>query len=115
MRIVYVDANPREAVCVSDSEIITHLILANEHTSNEAEYEAVLLAMNTYPNESLEIRSDSQLVINQINGKWAVKAERLKAFWHTVRFVEDQRLLAGKELRFVWIPREDNLAGKHLG
>lgn len=57
-----------------------------KRTNNEAEYEAVIFAMQKLKqlfgkekvkNFDIEIRTDSELVIRQINGKYKIKEEKL--------------------------------------
>jgi ribonuclease HI len=80
-----------------------------EHTNNEMEYEALLsLLRGTSIIKGDEIFSDSQLVVNQVNGKWKVKEPRLFPLCQ-----EAKELLALRGCILKWIPREENKAG-HL-
>jgi ribonuclease HI len=82
-------------------------------TNNVAEYQAVIFALKkarqligkTKAKEAnLEIRSDSQLMINQLNGKYKIKDEKLKPL-----FVEIWNLKQDfKSVIFKQIPREEN-------
>lgn len=50
-------------------------------TNNEAEYIALIRALDRcreYMGQEVEHYTDSQLVVNQLEGKWAVKARNLK-------------------------------------
>jgi len=50
-------------------------------TNNEAEYIALIRALGRcreYLRQEVEHYTDSQLVVNQLEGKWAVKARNLK-------------------------------------
>ena len=79
-----------------------------ERTNNEMEYAAVLWALNKAVCGDI-ILTDSQLVVNQVAGKWRCKEPRLKGYCDTVwEKVQD------KVVELVWIPREENLAGKVL-
>lgn len=60
-------------------------------------------------NEELKIKGDSQLVINQISGAWAVKSETSKTYVPLIL-----NLLKGKKVTFHWIPREENSAADEL-
>jgi ribonuclease HI len=76
-------------------------------TNNVAEYEGVkAVAQWVHDNgidEKVEIRGDSQLVIMQLRGEWKVNSDTSK------RYVpEIKRLLQGKDVSFVWVPREKN-------
>lgn len=57
------------------------LYLGDSGTSNEAEYEGLILALETAQKAGatdLIIRSDSRLVVEQVLGNWRVKESRLK-------------------------------------
>ena len=119
---VYVDASPSELACVPDKPfdwsdhkrkcfrpIAYCEILAGSYTNNEAEYLAVIRALEKFLPEVTEILSDSQLVVNQLNLKWAIKEARLKNYANQVN------KLAQGTIKFIWVPREQNLAGRLLG
>lgn len=62
------------------------LELGDKYTNNEAEYDTLAAALEAIlrrakdPNRvQLDIRGDSQLVINQLNGVWKVKEPRMQA------------------------------------
>jgi len=82
-------------------------------TNNEAEYEAVIFALkkakqligkkNTKSTE-VEIRMDSELVCNQLNGKYKIKEKNLHPL-----FIEIWNLKTDfKKVEFKYIPREEN-------
>lgn len=61
------------------------LTFSEQHTSNEAEYDTLLEALEAVVRRSkdprrvgLDIRGDSQLVINQVNGTWKAKDARMR-------------------------------------
>ena len=84
----------------------------NRLTNNEAEYRAVISALKKAPSGSkLEIRSDSQLVVSQFAGKYAVKDPKLRRLLRRVKTLIDEHQL---DVELVWIPRSENLAGKFL-
>ena len=82
-------------------------------TNNEAEYRAVIFAFKKvrelFGTESLaeievEIRSDSQLLVNQMMGRFKIKNENIRMF-----VVNIQRLMEGfAKVSYVAIPREQN-------
>jgi len=119
---VYVDASPSEIACVPDEPfdwsdhnrncihpIPYYEILVGNYTNNEAEYIAVIRALEKFSPEVAEILSDSQLVVNQLNLKWSTKEDRLRNYGNQVH-----KLAQGK-VKFTWIPREQNPAGRLLG
>lgn len=81
-------------------------------TNNEAEYAAIIAALELARHDGLRgplIRSDSQLCVNQILGKWQIKEERLRPPRDRAA-----RLLREIGGRIEWVPRERNYAGIFL-
>ena len=80
-----------------------------EATNNVAEYRAVIEALEWllaagYKGEPVEVRSDSQLVIRQLTGEYAVRSERVRPLYRRAR-----RLLGRfRDVRLRWVPREQN-------
>lgn len=90
---------------VFDSDTKPILIRNGENkTNNEREYEAVIEAAKM--SFQAEIVTDSQLVVNQVNGSWKVKEIRLL---HLCR--EAQRLIRENQCTLKWVRREENKAG----
>jgi ribonuclease HI len=81
-------------------------------TNNEAEYAAIIAALELARDERLRgvlIRSDSQLCVNQIKGAWQIKEQRLRPLRERAA-----RLLGEIGGRIEWVPRERNHAGIFL-
>ena len=82
-------------------------------TNNQAEYIAIISALNKYANSNDEIiiYSDSKNTVNQLNHEFAINNEQLR------NLAQESWSLIGKfsNLTIVWIPRKENLAGKMLG
>jgi len=75
-------------------------------TNNIAEYKAVIRAMREAKKlkvKGIVINSDSQLVVNQLNGKFRVKNEGLKP-----AYKEAKKLMGGMKVKLRLIPREKN-------
>jgi ribonuclease HI len=76
-------------------------------SNNEAEYEALirgLKAVLPYSAEQVAVMSDSQLLVNQMKGKWKVKKGAYRE-----RHLEAKKLAGSfKSLEFMWVPREMN-------
>jgi ribonuclease H / adenosylcobalamin/alpha-ribazole phosphatase len=76
-------------------------------TNNVAEYTAVILGLEAAlaldPEAQIEVRMDSKLVVEQMSGRWKIKHPDMIELGAKV-----QRLIAGKEVLFTWIPREQN-------
>lgn len=82
-------------------------------TNNEAEYEAVLLALHKIKsllggkkikNMSIEIRMDSQLVARQLSGKYKIEEERLIPYFMKIWNLK----IDFGGVAFTHIPRERN-------
>jgi ribonuclease HI len=75
-------------------------------TNNIAEYTAVIRALefaNGEGEKQVHIKSDSQLVVRQMNGEYKVKDEKLKPLKSRA-----EALCAGITVKFEHIPREQN-------
>ena len=76
-------------------------------TNNVAEYTALLLGLQAAfemdPKASVLVRMDSKLVVEQMSGSWKIKHPDMMALGEKV-----QKLIAGKDVEFTWIPREQN-------
>ena len=82
-------------------------------TNNQAEYLAIISALNKYvdSNEEITIYSDSKNTVNQLNHDFAINNEQLRTL------AQEAWSVIGKfsNLSIKWIPRKENLAGKMLG
>jgi ribonuclease HI len=77
-------------------------------TNNVAEYTALIYVLREVKRlrlqkELLVIKSDSQLLVNQMNRKWKVKAALIVPLY---KLAKD--LATGLNYRMEWIPREEN-------
>jgi ribonuclease HI len=85
-------------------------------TNNEAEYRALLLALRTAAEHGafeVEIFSDSELLVHQINGRYRVKAENLKPlFAEAVRRAGDFRRFSIRHVRREQNRDADRLANR---
>lgn len=81
-------------------------LFLGEKTNNEAEYTALLKLLEELERKNItgaHIYGDSRLVVNQVNGVWKVRNERLGTLYRSVRKMMDH----GKHT-LAWIPREEN-------
>src|SRR3989344_3622128 len=122
--IIYTDGgsrgNPGKAAigvvfCNEKGEIIKKFgeYLGDNLTNNDAEYHAVIFALKKFKslfgkaiaqNREVEVRSDSELLVHQMNGKYKVENEKIQKF-----FMEIWNLkIDFKEVKFKAIPREKN-------
>lgn len=84
-----------------------------EATNNQAEYQAVIAALKealALGARDVEIRSDSELIVNQINGDYAVKKDRLKDLHQVVMHLMEEF----DRFNAVSIPREENKEADRL-
>jgi ribonuclease HI len=76
-------------------------------TNNVAEYEGLLAAARGLNDEGIdekvEIRGDSELVIKQMKGEYRVNSATSKRYVPQIK-----KLIEGKEVSFIWVPREQN-------
>ena len=77
-------------------------------TNNVAEYVGAIRALEWLRARGFHgavlMHGDSQLVIRQMNGEYAVKAPHLAAYHEQLQRLAKEFL----EVRFLWIPREEN-------
>ncbi len=104
--VVYVDEN---------GQIIKKFgeYLGDHLTNNEAEYGAVIFALKKFKavfgkeaakTTELEIRSDSELLVNQMSGNYKIENERIQKF-----FLEIWNLMVDfADVTYTAIPREQN-------
>jgi ribonuclease HI len=88
---------------------------ANNSTNNVAEYEALIKALewltaNNYQNESIVIKGDSQLVIQQIKRNFKVKAPNIIPLYRYAMSM----ISKFKHIQFELIPRWQNKEADRL-
>lgn len=100
--------------------LCTRCLRAPAHTNNEAEYQAIIAGLNLvldhYPGMAVRCMSDSRVVIDQLCGRAAVRAESMRVLFQQARALCAQL----RQLELVAIPRElnrlaDVLAWEALG
>lgn len=93
--------------------------LGDNITNNEAEYQAVIFALKKFKAlfgkkiaeiSEIEVRSDSELLVKQVQGKYKLENEKIQKF-----FIEIWNLkIDFKEVKFKLIPREKNSQADRL-
>jgi ribonuclease H / adenosylcobalamin/alpha-ribazole phosphatase len=82
-------------------------------TNNVAEYSAVIFALEAAfeidQAAEIVVRMDSKLVVEQMSGRWKIKHPDMLSLGARV-----QQLISGKNVEFVWIPREQNVLADAL-
>lgn len=103
------------AVILEDADGVreAHARYLGRATNNQAEYEALLLALEraaALGYRRLEVRSDSELLVRQMTGAYRVKHPALVALHRAA-----SRLLPGfEEVRFMHVDREANAEADRL-
>jgi len=121
--IIYIDGasrgNPGEAgagVIIKDTKgwalckVGYHL---GKATNNQAEYQALLKALKLARQlqaRRITIRSDSELLVKQMNGEYRVKNEDLRVLFEEAR----QIIQAFGVCKFEYVPREHNTEADRL-
>ncbi len=79
-----------------------------EMTNNRAEYEALLLALETgceHCRDEIDIYSDSELLINQMTFKYKIKVKELKEYFDKAKSLEKRY----KVVNYFYHPRNTRL------
>ncbi len=87
-------------------------------TNNQAEYKAIIAALKkaiSLGAKEVEVKSDSELVVKQVNGEYRVKKPHLKPLYQQVKQLQNSL----ESFTITHIPRRqnteaDNLANKAL-
>jgi ribonuclease HI len=110
---IYTDGGENKYCFVIPEKNVVRTFVKKWITNNEAEYLAVIEALNfVEENSEVSILSDSKLIVNQIKMEWHIKEERLREMFKKVIEIIDKKKL---KFKIEWIPREENKAGKILG
>ncbi len=119
--IIYTDGGARGNPGPAAIGVVIHLLdgvksygeAIGNATNNVAEYKGVIFALKKTKSllggeragdAELEVRSDSELIVNQLNGKYKVKEDELKMLFMEVWNAKQEF----KSVQFVHIPREQN-------
>tara|TARA_Y100000310_G_C20650152_1_gene798941 strand:+ start:257 stop:640 length:384 start_codon:yes stop_codon:yes gene_type:complete len=122
---VYTDGgsrgNPGKAACafvvISKGKIIKQKSkFLKIKTNNEAEYNAIIFALENIKQKQFEIISDSELIIKQITGEYRINKSHLALLNQKVR-----GLISARKIKFSTVKREnkfislaDELVNKEL-
>ena len=93
-------------------ELATVSNLIGDGTNNIAEYRAVIAGLEKAKSlgaREIELRIDSKLVVEQLNGRYKVKNERLKLL-----HAQALELLSQFKVTVVHVPREENQRADEL-
>jgi ribonuclease HI len=101
-------------VTLDNDTTLERTILLPPYTSNNVgEYSGVILAMQTALDggvKRLILRSDSQLIVNQVLGKWDCKNKDLATFLA----IAQEGLKQFDKFQIEWVPREQNATADAL-
>ncbi len=95
------------------------LLLDERATNNYAEYKAVIKGLkwikkSDLRSERLLVRSDSQLVVKQVNGEWSVNSDNLKDLYREVRHLIEHFEEKGVQVKIEHVNREKNIEADEL-
>ncbi len=82
-------------------------------TNNQAEYMAIIAALKKFvsTDDEITIYSDSKNTVSQLNHVFAINNEHLKELARDAWPI----IVKYSKLKIIWVPRNENLAGKMLG
>jgi ribonuclease HI len=86
-------------------------------TCNEAEWNACIWGLRaaiSLKATKVLVRSDSKLVVNQIQGEWKVKQPHLQILHQEAHGIASKLRKAGGGLVVKWVPRERNTSADKL-
>ena len=92
---------------------LDHIRQDTELTNNQAEYLAIISVLQKYANsdDEIVIYSDSKNTVNQLNHEFAINNEQLRNLAREAWSI----MAKFSNLKIIWVPRAENLAGKMLG
>lgn len=86
-------------------------------TNNEAEYQAVILALEKIVQlksgeviEKIEFKADSKLIVEQLSGRFKVKNPRMQVLHASVRELEKNLV----NVCYIYVPRAENYQADKL-
>jgi len=89
---------------------IIRIVKEDRLTNNQAEYKAILSALESVPSTSnVEILTDSENTCFQLKGERRVKDPQLVQLHDRIQGVIEKGHL---DVVFTWVPRRDNRAGR---
>ena len=93
--------------------------VGKDMTNNVAEYSGLIEGMKAakkrvISGDSLEIRSDSQLAVRQMNGIYRVRSDRIRPLYKKAQELKKSLEESGIQVRIKWVPREKNERADYL-
>ena len=111
---IFCDSSTKEACYVIEGQKTVIIPYPRPVTVNVGEYKAVQFAlwdaMNRKRIKPIEVYTDSLLVVNQVNGSYKCRKPHLLPL-----LTKTKELLEEAQAILMWIPREENIAGRVLG
>ncbi|GAB4219938.1 MAG: ribonuclease HI family protein [Candidatus Microgenomates bacterium] len=101
---------------INNKKIFQHHSSIGIATNNDAEYQALIFALqeikkqkekliNQFKIDKIEFYSDSQLLVNQVNGLYKIKNGKIKEYVFKIKILEQE---IGLPIIYHQIPREKN-------
>jgi broad specificity phosphatase PhoE/ribonuclease HI len=87
-------------------------------SNNVAEYSGLIAglkaAFDIDPGAQVRVHLDSKLLVEQMTGRWRIKAPDLRPLAQLARDVADEVIAAGGSVSYTWVPRAENSAADAL-
>lgn len=107
---------------INNKKIFQHHSSIGVATNNDAEYQALIFALNEikkqkeklvneYKIEKIDFYSDSNLLVNQVNGLFKIKNGKIKEYVFKIKILEQEINLP---IYYHYIPREKNQEADRL-
>ncbi|MBS3817337.1 MAG: reverse transcriptase-like protein [Candidatus Thermoplasmatota archaeon] len=95
------------------------MLLEERATNNYAEYKAVIKGLKWIKEselkfESIVVRSDSQLVIKQVNGEWSVNSDNMKDLYREAKELLEHFEHEDHVVKVEHVDRENNIEADEL-
>jgi ribonuclease HI len=121
MLTIYCDSSITEACFLEEGHQPIFVSYPRPVTCNQGEYIALTCAlgyarsiMYSEHQDIVTIKSDSNLVVNQVNGKFRCNKPILVEARDRIQSTIRQEAYVGKKIKIEWVSREENPAGKEL-
>jgi len=94
-------------------KVYSNALILTDGTNNMAEYYGVIFGLKSAINlgiKKIRVYCDSELVVNQINGKYKVSNKEMRTYCEEVKVLSKEL----SEFEISWVPRGENLKANQL-
>ncbi|XP_031260840.1 uncharacterized protein LOC116119024 [Pistacia vera] len=99
--------HPNDQKQIASSPSVAFTVTSFKATNNEAKYEALFAGLSLAKEmgiKKLEVKSDSQLVVNQLQGSYQVRDPKMTSYLSLAKELQS----AFEEIAITQVPRYDN-------